>query len=186
MSGTSTGATSTGNVSTEGRFPANLILDEMAAEMLDAQSGISQSRPDNGKETRPDGNAYGHSLTRTPNSLNDSGGASRFFYVAKASKRERNEGLEASPEVVVDDGRNTPIDNPFLRGKTERKNTHPTVKPVKLMEYLVKLVTPPKGTVLDPFMGSGSTGVACKNLGFGFIGIEKEAEYLEIAKKRTA
>lgn len=87
------------------------------------------------------------------------GGASRFFYCAKASKSERNEGL-------VD------------------KNTHPTVKPIKLMEYLVKLITPLNGTVLDPFMGSGSTGCACATSGFDFIGIELEEESFNIAKSR--
>lgn len=80
---------------------------------------------------------------------------SRFFYVAKASRRERGEG-----------------------------NNHPTVKPVKLMEYLVRLVTPPGGTVLDPFMGSGTTGIAAKKLGFSFVGIEREPAYMEIAKRR--
>ena len=65
-------------------------------------------------------------------------------------------------------------------------NYHPTVKPIKLMEYLIKLVTPPNGTVIDPFMGSGSTGVAAKNLGFNFVGIELNDEYFEIAKKRIA
>ncbi|WP_461367772.1 DNA methyltransferase, partial [Candidatus Darwinibacter acetoxidans] len=78
-------------------------------------------------------------------------GASRFFYCAKASKKERNMGLENVEPTTVDDGRNKPIDNPFLRGKTLRQNTHPTVKPVKLMEYLITLVTPPNGIVLDPF-----------------------------------
>jgi DNA modification methylase len=88
--------------------------------------------------------------------LNDNGnGASRFFYSAKVSKKERGEG-----------------------------NVHPTVKPIKLMEYLITLVTPKGGVVLEPFMGSGSTGIAAKNLGMSFIGIEKEEEYFEIAKQR--
>lgn len=103
----------------QGRWPANLLLDETAAELL--------------------------------------GEPSRFFYVAKASKRERGEG-----------------------------NVHPTVKPLKLMEYLIKLITPHEGTILDPFMGSGSTGVAAKNLGYKFIGIELSQEYVEIAEKRIA
>ncbi len=89
----------------------------------------------------------------------DSGGASRFFYVAKASKRDRNEGLELA-------------------------NNHPTVKPTALMEYLVKLVTPPNGTVLDPFTGSGSTGKAAILQGFNFIGIEMTQEYVPIIEGR--
>lgn len=136
----------------EGRFPANVILDEEAGKLLDEQHK----------------------------------GASRFFYCAKASKKERNMGLEDVEPTTVDDGRNKPIDNPFLRGKTPRQNTHPTVKPVKLMEYLIKLVTPPRGIVLDPFLGSGTTAIAALNTGRYFIGIEKEKKYVDIAKKRIA
>jgi len=113
-------------------------------------------------------------------------GASRFFYCAKASKKERNMGLEDIEPTTVDDGRNKPIDNPFLRGKTLRQNTHPTVKPVKLMEYLITLVTPPNGIVLDPFLGSGTTALAALNLGRFFIGIELNEEYCEIARRRVA
>lgn len=137
---------------TQGRFPANVLFDEEAAQILDEQTG----------ELHP----------------------SRFFYCAKASTSERNAGLEDRATEKVNDGRETPIDNAFQRGETERKNIHPTVKPVKLMEYLCRLVTPPGGTVLDPFMGSGTTGIATKNEGFSFIGIEVNPEYLEIAKKR--
>src|SRR5690606_15591991 len=111
-------------------------------------------------------------------------GASRFFYCAKASKKERNMGLEDVEPTTVDDGRNKPIDNPFLRGKTVRRNTHPTVKPVKLMEYLITLVTPPNGIVLDPFFGSGTTALAALNLGRFFIGVELNEEYCEIARRR--
>jgi len=149
----------------EGRWPANVILDETAAEVLDGQSGISKSpsglitqggkKINGGKFNNPNGN--GESRNNKVHGHGDSGGASRFFYVAKASKRERGDG-----------------------------NVHPTVKPVKLMEYLIKLVTPPGGIVLDPFMGSGSTGVAAKNLGFDFVGIEMSQEYLEIAIKRIS
>jgi site-specific DNA-methyltransferase (adenine-specific) len=90
---------------------------------------------------------------------NDSGGASRFFYVAKASKRDRNEGLE-------------------------NQNSHPTVKPTELMKYLIKLVTPPNGTVLDPFTGSGSTGKAALLEGCSFIGIEMTEDYIPIIEGR--
>lgn len=136
----------------QGRWPANLILDERAAEML--------------------------------------GEPSRFFYVAKASKRERNAGLEGMPLVP---GKTMGERNPDTSGASNNttgqkpalnQNFHPTVKPIKLMEYLITLVTPPMGIVLDPFMGSGSTGVAAHNLGFGFIGIDMNEEYLEIAKRR--
>lgn len=94
------------------------------------------------------------------------GESSRFFYCAKASKKDRNEGL---------DGLTNPAD---------QKNNHPTVKPTELMRYLCRLITPPNGTVLDPFMGSGSTGKAAMLEGFSFIGYELDKDYLEIAKKR--
>lgn len=113
-------------------------------------------------------------------------GASRFFYCAKASKKERNMGLEDVEPTTVDDGRKKPIDNPFLRGKTPRQNTHPTVKPVKLMEYLITLVTPPNGIVLDPFIGSGTTAMAAVNLGFNYIGFELDKTYYNIATKRIS
>ena len=95
-------------------------------------------------------------------------------------------GLEDVEPTTVDDGRNKPIDNPFLRGKTPRQTTHPTVKPVKLMEYLITLVTPPNGIVLDPFIGSGTTGIAAVNLGFNYIGFELDETYYNIAIKRIS
>jgi len=107
-----------------GRWPANLVLDEQAGAMLDAQSGATPSR---------------------------------FFYCAKANKKERNAGAE---------------------------NKHPTVKPIAVMRWLVRLVTPPGGTVLDPFVGSGTTGIAAGLEGFEFIGIEREEEYADLAEAR--
>ena len=107
----------------------------------------------------------------------------------KASKRDRNSDWRGEPinleEKTTDDGRKKPIDNPFLRGKTKRINSHPTVKPTDLMAWLVRLITPPGGIVLDPFVGSGSTCVAARREGFLFIGIEQELEYVEIARKRV-
>jgi len=115
------------------------------------------------------------------------GSSSRFFYCAKASKAERSKGLDgevkekqgARPNSKDASGKFPDHDHRETGG-----NNHPTVKPIKLMEYLIKLITPPNGTILDPFMGSGSTGVACKNLNRKFIGIEKDANYFDIAKKR--
>jgi len=108
----------------------------------------------------------------------------RFRYQSKASRAERNRGLEGMEERVTDDGRSIPIDNPFLRGETKRSNHHPTVKSTALMRWLCRMVTPPNGTILDPFMGSGSTGVAAIQEGFDFIGIELDSDYCEIARKR--
>lgn len=114
----------------------------------------------------------------------------RYFYCAKASKKDRDEGLEEFEKDITDDGRNKPIDNPYLRGKTMRHNTHPTVKPTALMQYLIRLVAPKGATILDPFMGSGSTGKAVmyenkeRDTDYKFIGIEKDAEYCKIAEAR--
>lgn len=116
----------------------------------------------------------------------DFGGASRFFYTSKSSRSERNEGLSDRDAKKVNDGRETPIDNPFQRGETMRLNTHPTVKPFKLMRYLVRMITPPGGTVLDCFMGSGSTGAVAVACGFQFIGTEQAEEYFQIAAMRVA
>lgn len=114
----------------------------------------------------------------------------RFFYCAKASKSERNAGLEGMPQVVQGIGDERPSGQSMQRldGREARSmaNHHPTVKPIKLMRYLCRLITPPKGIVLDPFMGSGSTGIAAKQEGFDFIGIEMNEEYFEIAKKRIS
>lgn len=116
----------------------------------------------------------------------DSGGASRFFYTAKAAKSEREMGLHGRDSRNVNDGRKTDIDNPYQRGDTQRKNTHPTVKPIAIMRWLIRLVTPKGGTVLDPFCGSGTTGVGCKLEDMDFIGIDLEAEHVDISKKRIA
>jgi DNA modification methylase len=148
-----------------GRWPANVILDPYTAELLDEQT--SHLHAAGNKKDTAEGFDKGYESSsyemsykgRANRTHNDSGGASRFFYVAKASKRDRNEGLEGT-------------------------NTHPTVKPTTLMEYLIKLVTPPGGVVLDPFTGSGSTGKAAILQGFDFIGIEMTEEYLPIIEGR--
>lgn len=172
----------------QGRFPANIILDEYAGQALDEQSGELQSRPN--KNARPKGK-YAF-VEQKQDDLHrqqyetTKGGASRFFYCAKASKSERNaglEGMESKFTATMNDGIGEREDNKD-QPSAFNQNFHPTVKPIKLMKYLVRLVTPKSGTVLDPFMGSGSTGIASKSEGFDFIGIEMYADYLEIAKKR--
>jgi site-specific DNA-methyltransferase (adenine-specific) len=175
-----------------GRWPANIILDPYTAELLDEQSGTSISKAAN-RGLRYSGNHGGlagqnkeyKEGTDGIRGFSDSGGASRFFYVAKASKRDRNEGLEELPDNLggsLSGGNDTRKgDEPQLK---PTKNFHPTVKPTSLMEYLIKLVTPPNGTVLDPFTGSGSTGKAAILQGFDFIGIEMTEEYLPIIEGR--
>ena len=111
----------------------------------------------------------------------------KFFYCPKTSKSERHSNLDDHETSVGVNG-NKWTDQDYRKGDTkpttERKNTHPTVKPVELMKYLCRLVTPKGGTVLDPFMGSGSTGMAAKDEGFDFIGIEKDEEYFKICESR--
>lgn len=114
------------------------------------------------------------------------GEPSRFFYCAKASSSERNEGLDGLP-LQSNMRVNGPRESEEEKFSTKVKNNHPTVKPIKLMEYLIKLVMPPKdGILLDPFAGSGTTILASKRLGFDAIGIEKQAEYVEIARARIS
>jgi site-specific DNA-methyltransferase (adenine-specific) len=176
----------------QGRWPANLILDQEAAALLDEHSGVLKSGALNRANIIAPNKTYGAAPKElTGEYAADSGGASRFFYVAKASKSERNQGLEKFSETAtsVGDSRPSGSMNERLHGRENRsevigKNHHPTVKPIKLMRYLCRLITPPGGTVLDPFMGSGSTGVGAIQEGFEFIGIEREAEYVEIAKAR--
>ena len=119
--------------------------------------------------------------------MGDEGSAARFFYSAKTSKRDRNEGLENfETKQTTGGGGLTSIGDAYGSIKAPAKNFHPTVKPTDLMRYLCRLVTPPNGTVLDPFMGSGSTGKAAILEGFDFIGIEQDAEYIKIAEARIA
>jgi len=146
-----------GYTTPKGRWPANLIHD--GSQMV--LDGFPQTKSGGPAKTRiKDGKDKGWGMSAIPNNPltyngGDSGSAARFFYCAKASRKERGED-----------------------------NDHPTVKPVALMRYLVRLVTPPGGVVLDPFMGSGTTGIAAKLEGFDFIGCEMSADYIEISKRR--
>jgi site-specific DNA-methyltransferase (adenine-specific) len=173
-----------------GRWPTNLIHD--------GSPGVMAAFPDsNGRVgatgTRTQGAVYGtvdggESGILPRVDLQTS--AARFFYCAKASKKDRNEGLECLPKVVSGVGDNRPSGSFNERlGKAAVEpaaNHHPTVKPTDLMAYLCRLVTPPGGTVLDPFMGSGSTGKAAMREGFNFIGCELDADYVAIAEARIA
>ena len=283
----------------QGRFPANIILDEEAGKMLDEQSGISKSnirKISDKEDININNNIYGKGYIRQEGGQNDKGGASRFFYCAKASKKERNQGLEGllsyegvdkewlinklnqlkkdisedmikkvtdlewntiwfgnsiteqsqkdikyitemvinlitrlktlnslhhlSTKDIIQDvikiqtmsglnlvenvrgikqlitttkekmesvlGVNLAVLEMLLiiKEKERKGNIHSTVKPVKLMEYLVRLVTPKGGIVLDPFIGSGTTGMAAKSQGFNYIGFDMTPEYVKIAEAR--
>ena len=167
-----------------GRWPANFIhdgSDEVVELFPDTKSGAVKPYQ------RANRDSYSGSMPAesTFNKEGDSGSAARFFYCAKASKRDRNEGLdgfEAKFAPTMSDGIGGKEHNEETA--TKKLNHHPTVKPTDLMRYLVRLVTQPNGTVLDPFMGSGSTGKACAYEGFDFIGIDQSAEYVEIARAR--
>jgi len=211
MSGVSTGATSSGEVTTLGRWPANLIhdgSDEVLAAFPQAPGQLADVSTNS--DARKTQNVYG-SMRRgrgdepSADSANegavgfkmrpgarrlDEGSAARFFYCAKASKADRNGGLEGFTARNEPAHRRTNLsetaDNPYLRGVTERLNTHPTVKPTDLMRYLCRLVTPRGGLILDPFAGSGSTGKAAVKEGFRFIGCELSKDYADLAERRIA
>lgn len=183
----------TGTKEVIGRFPANIILDEEAAEFLDEQSGILKSGAMNSVTKGGQFNVYGKMTERRVVNPPSEGGASRFFYCAKASKSEKNKGLNGfEPKQSVGGGGGigeylddvNSASGKYGSEKAPNKNFHPTVKPVKLMQYLARLITLPNGIVLDLFCGSGTTGIACKLEGFEFVGIEQDAEYCKIAEAR--
>jgi site-specific DNA-methyltransferase (adenine-specific) len=181
----------------QGRWPANVILDEDAAALLDATVGERKTGgPQSGKvytNDRPSvGYGGGFDGSRKVSGFTDTGGPSRFMYTAKASRSERNAGLDGMPERATAAMQGNLVDGQRLGGDGSpirtpmRQNHHPTVKPIALMRWLVRLVTPPGGLILDPFAGSGSTGCAAALEGFQFVGIEQSEEYAAIAERRIA
>ena len=238
---------SNNNVSNEGRFPANVILECICGEVIKGEKGEVKSNTreagnsfnnydeNKGKivtrienyadkgdiHTNPDcpcrlldeqsgdiksskfkegydggfgaeTNSYinhkpGGSIVKNERGYNDKGGASRFFYQAKVSKGERNMGLDGFEDKKLHNINQ--LDDRLrldgtLRETPIHKNNHPTVKPINLMAYLCRLITPENGIVLDPFMGSGSTGIAAQLEGFRFVGMEMDEEYMKIATAR--
>lgn len=168
-----------------GRWPANLVHDGSSHVLAHFPDAAGQQ-----------GDLKGHSKDRISKGIfgdmkaaldaparGDSGSAARFFYCAKASRSDRNDGLPCSQQPAVS-AEATMRDCEQADWPKRNGNHHPTVKPTDLMAYLLRLVTPPGGTALDPFMGSGSTGKAAMREGFNFIGCELEPEYLAIAKVR--
>lgn len=187
----------------EGRFPANIILEcicdskgdihtnpNCPCRLMDEQSGISKRGIEKVNEKYPsinNGSKVGMKGIIVSN-YPGKGGASRFFYQAKVSKGERNMGLDGFQEKQIEmigQLNNSIRDNGTIRTTPDaKKNHHPTIKPVNLMAYLCRLITPPNGTILDPFMGSGSTGIAALLEGFNFIGMEMDDDYMKIAIAR--
>jgi site-specific DNA-methyltransferase (adenine-specific) len=151
-------------VQPSGRWPANVChdgSDEVVAAFPEAPGQIARARAD-GKDVGNAVYAPLRHITKSPDPRGDKGSAARFFYSAKATQQERHAGL------------------------TDRRNLHPTVKPLALMRWLVRLLTPPGGTILDPYAGSGSTGIAAEQEGFHSILIERKTEYAELARARIA
>jgi site-specific DNA-methyltransferase (adenine-specific) len=176
--------------SEEGRWPANFIHDgseEVLATFPNAkgQQGMVTGQEPSSKTNNVYGQFNGRPATNPRLEADTS--AARFFYCAKAGKADRDEGLDDLPlrnaGVKNDSGRGYSESDPYR--EIRRRNHHPTVKPTDLMRYLCRLITPPAGIVLDPFMGSGSTGKAAVLEGFSFIGIEREEEYFDIACRRV-
>jgi site-specific DNA-methyltransferase (adenine-specific) len=181
-----------------GRWPANVTLDEDAARALDAMSGTLKARGNRNQSTGGGGGGptkYDGATILTEHharpELRADGGASRFFYVAKASRAEKDAGLDhlavksGGEATGRKDGAAALASPRTGAGRTgTARNTHPTVKSVALMRWLIRLITPPGGLVLDPFMGSGSTGVAALAEGCRFLGMEREAEYADVAAAR--
>jgi len=182
----------------QGRFPANLIhdgSDEVVGLFPQTKSGAMNGVYKNTLMTNRRGERDGKEIHLHQEA--SSGSASRFFYCAKASKRERNIGCEGLEEKQTTGGggltagkredgswETASAGGKYGSIKAKQFNSHPTVKPIALMEYLVKLVSREGQVVLDPFMGSGTTGMACKKLDREFVGIEMMPEYMEIAKAR--
>jgi site-specific DNA-methyltransferase (adenine-specific) len=184
-----------------GRFPANVMHDgsEVVLEIF-PQTSKSSGGSGISSQKSATGEIYGEykqgHKSQNLGGLGDEGTASRYFYCAKASKDDRDEGLEQQEAptenlqgldtrgrtLVREDGSKTLVER--WKPNQTRKNTHPTVKPVELMKYLCRLVTPQGGVVLDPFMGSGSTGVAAMKEGFKFVGIELDRDYFDMACAR--
>lgn len=213
--GSMAGSKSAGET-TEGRWPPNILLShshdcvtgrcepDCPAGLMDKQgevAGIHSAGAARSKvvESKYDASSFDMSGARQMNRVGDSGGASRFFptfqpdyiapflYTAKPSSSEKNAGLETMAEdKTIDDGRDKPIENPYQRGKTKRKLTHPTVKSQALMRWFVRLVTPPGGMVLDCFAGSGSTLMAARSEDMRATGIELSQEYAEFIKARVS
>jgi DNA modification methylase len=170
-------------VTSQGRFPANFIHDgsDEVLELFPDTKGGTWNTTKGARHFNNDGEPTGYATSKQDSS---NGSAARFFYCAKANKKDRNEGLDESFEPIKSDTRDAVGAGIWEKMNAPHQNHHPTVKPTDLMRYLCRLITPPNGTVLDPFTGSGSTGKAALLEGFNFIGIEQSEEYAAIAQAR--
>jgi site-specific DNA-methyltransferase (adenine-specific) len=177
--------------SDNGRWPANLIHDgsEEVLGLFPERDGGAFPAARGPQTIYGNGKGLPAAVGTPPRQMADSGSAARFFYCAKASKADRDGGCEGLAERLTmryGEKAQGPLPQQTPSKPVPQRNHHPTVKPTALMRYLCRLVTPPGGVVLDPFTGSGSTGKAAISEGFDFVGIEREAEYVEIARARIA
>lgn len=182
----------------DGRWAPHLLLShspncgrtcvpECPVRVLDGQSGAGKSRSGSPRSGRS-GSGWG--MTATGSEYDDAGGASRYYptfrYIPKPGRADRDFGLDGQPSSLKHRVNPGGLESDPRWAPVQAKNTHPTVKSIQLMSWLVRLVTPPGGTVLDPFCGSGTTGVAAARLGLGFLGIEQDAEWARLASIRIA
>lgn len=188
---TATGATNMrpgGGIAQDGRWPANVLHDgsDEVVRAFPAEAGAIA--PVTRRSADKFRNTYGafKGQEEVGHFHGDSGSAARFFWCPRASKRDRNDGLNGMPRKAVNwsSGDQSPGTFQSPNADRENENHHPTVKPTELMGYLCRLVTPAGGLILDPFMGSGSTGKAAYGAGYSFVGIELDEQYIEIARRR--
>lgn len=170
-----------------GRYPANLLhdgSDEVLSVFPRSKSAKPSKRQERGGEFPAD-NTIGLGLAEIRRTgFSDSGSAARFFYCAKATKADREDGLDGFGEGTLNRVNSGGLENDPRWAPVARKNTHPTVKPTSLMRWMCRLITPPGGIVLDPFCGSGSTGRGAVLEGFRFIGYEIDEEHAKVARAR--
>ena len=159
--------------------------DGCPVKLLDEQSGDRPGMSGGGVHREDYGGGLFGGIDSAGTARGDSGGASRLFYTAKPCAAEKEKGLDWMPEETVGDGREKTNDTPRQRGATKRRNVHPTVKPVALMRWLCKLITPTGGVIVDPFAGSGTTLVAALADGFRCIGVEQSEKFAAIARARV-
>jgi len=167
----------------KGRWPANICHDGSD----EALAGFPKKKGKVKTIKMKAGNTnvvYGKYDKNYEGSYLQGGSVDRYFYCSKASRKEKEAGLEAFDPINVTDGRKIPPDNGFQRGKTKRHNTHPTVKPISLCRWLSRLICPTGGTLIDPFAGSGSLGIGAILEGFNWIGIEQQQEDIKISEAR--
>lgn len=175
-------------VQPSGRWPGNLVHDgsDQVIEGFPETSGQQGDLNTTGDGRARVGAVYGKfNAARNFFARGDTGSAARFFYCAKPTRAERHEGTGYSATKTTHGATLRQVEN-AIKAEPDGGNTHPTIKPKELMRWLVRMITPPDGVCLDPFTGSGTTGIACMEEGVQFVGIERELSYSRIAHARVS